>query len=131
MKTPKTLIAGTAAVGAAWVGCQQAPAPATLARAQPFEYEYGPREVQALAKGGSVLGAFDALGAPYATYQVGDKTVYRWGHGKLSRSADGQASLQRDELLITAGPDGTILDTSYKPKISLQGPFDLVADAPF
>lgn len=129
---PSARMAGTMAAGAlVAAGCGQPPEPVATARAgQPFENEYGPRQALTLAKSANVLSAFAELGAPFATYPAGDKTVYRWGHGKLSVGADGQASLQRDELLITARADGTILDMSYKNKVSVSGLAQFVMDVP-
>lgn len=95
---------------------------------QTYTLEYGPASAAGINAGGQIGPVINALGAPYATFPNGDKTVYRWGHGITTKNPDGTGMIQRDELLVTANSTGTITSVSYKPKCSACGSYYIIED---
>ncbi len=66
------------------------------------------------------------LGAPYATYTVGEQTVYRWGAGR-DRSLFLAKTYNHDELLVTAGKDGRVASSKFFNKVNGMQVFGFVA----
>jgi len=104
----------------------------TLHTNQVVDFEYGPgpevaRSILATSKGRNVIELIGEHGAPYATYDVGDTTIYRWGAGTLSSEDDDMVRFQRHELLAYADKDGLVKSISFKKKIDSLVPSSMIA----
>ncbi len=78
---------------------------------------YGPQSQDAAKAGENVADVMNRLGAPYATYSVGEQTVYRWGAGR-DRSLFLVRTYNHDELLVTADKDGRVISSKFSNKVS-------------
>lgn len=131
----RALLGPVTMLGSLLAGCgQQPPNPQIAAnptpKVEPLDYEYGPKSAEDADRGQSVISLFQKHGAPLATYQVGEQTIYRWGHGKVTRDASNQGTIARDELLVTTDRAGKIVEASFKAKVSMKGDYGAVMDVP-
>jgi len=86
-----------------------------------FNYRYGPmldmsQKALSVQKNRSVMDMIEEYGAPCATYEVGDKIIYRWGSGSSESVGKGMSKVQRFELLASANRDGLVTNLSFKKK---------------
>lgn len=117
---------GVVGAGPAAAGTEADATNACASPEQSYTSEYGPTSAAGIVAGGQIGPVINVLGAPYATFPNGDKTVYRWGHGITTQNPDGTGSIQRDELLVTANSTGTITSVSYRAKCSACGNFAII-----
>jgi hypothetical protein len=94
-----------------------------------YTSEYGPASAAGIVAGGQINQVINSLGAPYQTFASGPRTVYQWGHGITVKNPDGNGSIQRDELLVTADGTGTITSVSYRTKCTACGALAMIYDS--